>query len=103
MGLRNKQRRAAKAKDRQRNARERAARGPVDADLIDLDVATRARWVHDKLIGALNAVDLERPDAAIAQAQALAHATGKPDFAALIDCALVEVVSRQVPQMWKRG
>jgi hypothetical protein len=85
VGVRNKERRASKAKDRQRHARERAARGPVDEDLLDLGVATRARWVRDKLIAALDAVDLERPGAPVAQIQALADASGKPDFAPLID------------------
>jgi len=103
VGIRNKERRAAKAKDRQRRARDRAARGQVDDDPLDFGVDARAWWVHDTLIAALNAVDLDRPGAPIAQVQTLADATRKPDFAPLIDNVLVELVSDQVPRLWKRG
>ena len=103
MGLKNKQRRAAKAKDRQRRARERAAPGPADEDLFDLGTFTRNRWVHDKLIAALDAVDFERPAVPNAKVQALADARGRPDLAAYIDSALAEVVNSQVPSLWKRG
>ena len=103
VGVRNKERRSTKAKDRQRRARERAARGPLDDDHLDLGVATRARWVHDTLIAALDAVDFDRLGAPIAQVQRLADATTKPDFAPLIDDVLVELVSDQMPRLWKRG
>lgn len=103
MGVRNKKRRAAKANDRHRRARERAARGSVDDDLVGLGVATRARWVHDTLVAALKAVDLERPDAPIAQVLTLAEATRRPDFAPIIDEVLVELVSDQMRRLWKRG
>jgi hypothetical protein len=106
VGVNNRERRAAKAKDRQRRARAQAAsHSPVEQDYgpHDFGVATRARWVHDKLIAALTAVDLERPGASIAAVQVLADATRKPDFAPLIDSVLAEVVSDQMPRLWERG
>jgi hypothetical protein len=103
VGVRNKERRAAKAKARQRRARERATSGPLDDDHLDFGVATRVWWVHDTLIAALNAVDFDQLGAPIAQVQSLADATTKPDFAPLIDDVLVELVSDQVPRLWKRG
>jgi hypothetical protein len=103
VGVRNKERRAAKAKDRQRRTRERMARQPVDPDLVEFGVAASLRWVQDMVLAALSAVDLDRPDASLAPVRALAEATGKPDFAPLIDQLLAELISRQVAPLWKRG
>jgi hypothetical protein len=44
MGVRNRQRRAVKAKDRQRRARERVAHGTFDDGRSDVGEATRALW-----------------------------------------------------------
>jgi hypothetical protein len=103
VGVRNKERRAAKAKERQRRARERAARDPLDDDHLDLGAATRARWVHDTLVAALDTVDFDQRGAPVAGAQSLADAATRPDFGPLIDNALVYLVSAQVAGLWKRG
>ena len=105
MGVKNRERRASKAKDRQRRARERAAGVPAHEDDSppDFSTATRTRWVRDRLIAALDSVDLDRTDGPAAEVSALVHASRMPAFASLIDSVLVDVVSDQMPRLWKRG